>query len=71
MLVVVILGVMKEINDAPHTPTTLMKVGAVGLLACWVFLAIWALISWYQPPSDVSEGLMYADGTMVSPPPPL
>jgi hypothetical protein len=70
-IVLLIVGVAKEINTEPHTPNVLMKVGVIGVLLCWVILSIWTLLSWFQPPENTSENATYSDGTSVSPFPSL
>lgn len=66
-IVLLIIGVAKEINSEPHTPNVLMKVGVIGVLLCWVILSTWTLLSWFQPPENTSENAAYSDGTTVNP----
>lgn len=65
-IVLVIIGVLKEINDQPHTPGVLMKVGVIAILLSWAILCIWTLLSWRLSPENTSQNLAYAEGTSVS-----
>jgi hypothetical protein len=66
-IVLLIFGVFKEINNEPHTPNILMKVGVIGILCCWFTLSTWTLLSWFLPLENTAENPAYADGTTVSP----
>jgi hypothetical protein len=68
-MLLVLFGVMNEINNAPHTPNALMKVGALILLFSWNILSIWALLSWFRIPQNIEENPVYGAGTTVSSPP--
>jgi hypothetical protein len=65
-IVLLIFGVFREINNEPHTPNVLMKVGVIGILGCWFTLSIWTLLSWFLPLENTSDNATYADGTTVS-----
>lgn len=65
-MVLVIFGVMKEINHAPHTPNALMKVGVLALGLALSILFVWTFLSWFQPPENAAENPAYDDGTTVS-----
>jgi multisubunit Na+/H+ antiporter MnhB subunit len=65
-MVLVVMGVMKEINNAPHTPNALMKVGVLGLGLALAILSLWTFLSWFQPPETPTENPAYDDGTTVS-----
>ena len=67
-IVLLIFGVFREINNEPHTPNVLMKVGVIGILGCWFTLSIWTLLSWFLPLENTPDHAAYADGTTVSPP---
>jgi hypothetical protein len=70
-MVLVILGVMKEINNAPHTPNALMKVGIVALGLALSILSVWTFLSWIRPPKNAAENPAHNDGTTVSLPSPF
>jgi hypothetical protein len=65
-ILLVIFGVIKEMDDEPHTPGTLIKVGVIGVLLAWGILCTWTLLSWFQPPEHMPENQAYNDGTTVS-----
>jgi hypothetical protein len=65
-IVLVIIGVLKEINDEPHTPGVLMKIGVIAILLSWIILCIWTLISWFGSPENTSQNMAYGGGTTVS-----
>ena len=62
-----IIGVIKEVKEEPHTPGVLMKVGVIGVLLSWVTLYLWALLSLIKSTEGTSPNPAYADGTTVSP----
>ena len=65
-ILLVIFGVIKEMNDEPHTPGPLMKVGVILVLVAWAVLCSWTLLSWLQPPENTAENKVFADGSIVS-----
>ncbi|KAN0096524.1 hypothetical protein V8E51_015329 [Hyaloscypha variabilis] len=64
-ILLVIFGVIKEMDDEPHTPGTLIKVGVIGVLLAWGILCTWTLLSWFQPPEHMPENQAYNDGTTL------
>ncbi len=65
-MMVILFGVMKEINDAPHTPNTQMKLGALLLLLAWCIVVVWSLLSWFRTPQNSFDNPAYDSGTYVS-----
>lgn len=65
-MLLVIFGVIKEMDDAPHTPTALMKAGVACLLLCWILLATYVLLTWFRAVEHATHNPIYNDGTTVS-----
>jgi hypothetical protein len=62
-IVLVIIGIVK-LQDGASVGTMLMKVGMAVILACWVILAAWTLLSFPSPQGYTAMGV-HAEGTKV------
>jgi hypothetical protein len=65
-MVLVISGIVGEINKHTTTPGGLVKVGVLGLLLSWVILSVWIFLSFQQPLQNPMEVPAWDDATLVS-----
>jgi hypothetical protein len=66
-MVLIIIGVVHEIETKNTNPPVIVKVGVIGLLLCWGAFCLWTILSLRQARQDPMVVPAWGDATTVSP----